>query len=47
MKPQKILIRDEKDTDHSVISDVTQAAFETLEISNHTERYYNEKMLRK
>ncbi|WP_446009467.1 GNAT family N-acetyltransferase [Candidatus Electrothrix sp.] len=39
MKTQKVLIRDEKDTDHSVISDVTQAAFETLEISNHTEQF--------
>ena len=47
MKPQDILIRDKKETDHSVISDVTQAAFKTLEVSNHTERCYNEKMLRK
>jgi putative acetyltransferase len=39
MKPQNILIREEKETDHSVISDVTQAAFETMEISNHTEQF--------
>jgi putative acetyltransferase len=39
MKSQNVLIRDEKETDHSVISDVTQAAFETMEISNHTEQF--------
>lgn len=34
-----IVIRDEIDTDIVAISDVTQAAFESLEISNHTEQY--------
>ncbi len=39
MKPQNVLIRDEKETYHSAISDVTQAAFATMEISNHTEQF--------
>ena len=34
-----MIIRDEKGTDHGVISDVTEAAFETMEISNHTEQF--------
>lgn len=34
-----ILIRDEKDTDYRVISDVTRSAFATMEISNHTEQF--------
>ena len=34
-----VLIRDEKDTDYRVISDVTKSAFETMEISNHTEQF--------
>lgn len=34
-----VLIRDEKDTDHRVISDVTRSAFETMGISNHTEQF--------
>ena len=34
-----VLIRDEKDTDYGVISDVTKSAFETMEISNFTEQY--------
>lgn len=34
-----VLIRDEKDTDHGVISDVTKSAFETMEISDHTEQF--------
>ncbi|MGA9575046.1 MAG: N-acetyltransferase, partial [Lysobacterales bacterium] len=36
---QDVLIRDEKSTDFEVISDVTIAAFETMEISNHTEQF--------
>ena len=39
MKAQNVLIRDEKDTDYRVISDVTKSAFETMEISNHTEQF--------
>ncbi len=39
MEAQSILIRDEKDTDYKVISDVTKSAFETMEISNHTEQF--------
>lgn len=34
-----ILIRDERNTDFDVISEVTIAAFETLEISSHTEQF--------
>jgi putative acetyltransferase len=34
----KIVIRDETDADVSAITDVTVAAFKTLEISNHTEQ---------
>ena len=34
-----VLIRDEKDTDHRVISDVTKSAFETMGISDHTEQF--------
>jgi len=34
-----VLIRDEKDTDYRVISDVTRSAFATMEISNHTEQF--------
>ena len=36
---KNVLIRDEKTADVAVISDVTIAAFETLEISNHTEQF--------
>ncbi len=36
---QNVLIRDEKSTDFEVISEVTIAAFETMEISNHTEQF--------
>jgi putative acetyltransferase len=36
---QNVLIRDEKRTDFAVISEVTIAAFETMEISNHTEQF--------
>ena len=36
---QNVLIRDEKSTDYEVISEVTIAAFETMEISNHTEQF--------
>ena len=39
MTIQNILIRDEKNTDYTVISEVTEAAFETMEISNHTEQF--------
>jgi len=35
----KIVIRSETDADVSVISEVTFAAFKTLEISNHTEQF--------
>jgi len=34
-----IVIRNETDADFSAISEVTVAAFETLEISNHTEQF--------
>ncbi len=36
---QNVLIRDEIRTDFAVISEVTIAAFETMEISNHTEQF--------
>jgi len=36
---QNVLIRDEKATDFAAISAVTIAAFETMEISNHTEQF--------
>jgi len=39
METQNILIREEKDTDYRVISDVTKSAFKTMEISNHTEQF--------
>ncbi len=39
MEVQHVLIRDEKDTDYRVISDVTQSAFETMEFSDHTEHF--------
>jgi putative acetyltransferase len=39
MEARNVLIRDEKDTDYGVISDVTKSAFETMEISNHTEQF--------
>ena len=35
----KIVIRNETDADVGAISEVTVAAFKTLEISNHTEQY--------
>jgi putative acetyltransferase len=35
----KIIIRDEVESDIGVIGEVTEAAFKTLEISNHTEQY--------
>ena len=34
-----IVIRNERDTDINAISEVTVAAFKTLEISNHTEQF--------
>lgn len=36
---KKIVIRAEKNTDITAISEVTIAAFKTLEISNHTEQF--------
>ncbi|MBW2412331.1 MAG: N-acetyltransferase [Deltaproteobacteria bacterium] len=39
MPIQNVLIRDEKATDFAVISEVTIAAFEKMEISNHTEQF--------
>ena len=39
MAIQKIVIRDEEEADFAVISEVTIAAFRTLEISNHTEQF--------
>ena len=39
MKIKGILIRDETKDDAAVISEVTVAAFETLEISDHTEQF--------
>lgn len=39
MKTQEIVIRDETMADAAVITEVTVAAFETLEISNHTEQF--------
>ncbi len=35
----KIVIRSERDADASAIAEVTAAAFDTLEISNHTEQF--------
>jgi len=35
----KIVIRSDTDADVGVITDVTVAAFKTLEISNHTEQF--------
>ena len=39
MMIQNLLIRDEKNSDFQAISDVTIAAFEKMEISNHTEQF--------
>jgi len=41
MKPENpdVVIRNETDADTSAITEVTIAAFETLEISNHTEQF--------
>ncbi len=39
MPTPKILIRDETKEDAAAIGEVTAAAFETLEISSHTEQY--------
>jgi len=36
---QTIVIRDEMESDAAVITQVTVAAFETMEISNHTEQF--------
>jgi putative acetyltransferase len=35
----QIIIRDEKEEDFSVITDLTSKAFETLEVSDHTEQF--------
>jgi putative acetyltransferase len=40
----KIVIRSERDADISAIAEVTAAAFETLEISNHTEQFIIEQL---
>ena len=39
MTTQKILIRDETKHDAAVITEVTAAAFQSLELSNHTEQF--------
>lgn len=39
MEAQKVLIRDENDTEYGTISNVTKSAFATMEISNHTEQF--------
>jgi len=39
MMKQTIVIRDEMESDAAVITQVTVAAFETMEISNHTEQF--------
>jgi putative acetyltransferase len=39
MTTQKILIRDETKYDAAVITEVTVTAFESMEISNHTEQF--------
>ena len=39
MKTQEIAIREETMADAAVITEVTVAAFETMEISNHTEQF--------
>ena len=39
MAIENILIRDEKTADYKVISELTKIAFETMEISNHTEQF--------
>lgn len=39
MNTENILIRDEKDSDFAIISELTIAAFAKMEISNHTEHF--------
>jgi putative acetyltransferase len=39
MTLKNILIREENNTDYDAISEVTKAAFEKMEISNHTEQF--------
>ena len=39
MTTQKIVIRDETKADVAAITEVTVAAFETMEISSHTEQF--------
>jgi hypothetical protein len=43
MKPE--IVRDETDADVSTITEVTIAAFKTLEISNHTEQFIIEALM--
>jgi len=43
----KAAIRDETDADADAITQVTVAAFKTLEISNHTEQFIIEALGRK
>jgi putative acetyltransferase len=44
MTTEKILIRDETKDDATAITEVTVAAFESLEISNHTEQFIIEEL---
>jgi len=44
METLNLLIRDEEVSDHNSISEVTRAAFETLEISDHTEQHIIEEL---
>ena len=39
MKIKNIVIRNEEKDDYAIISEVTIAAFETMEISNHAEQF--------
>ncbi len=39
MTTRNVLIRDETEGDAAAITDVTVAAFESMEISNHTEQF--------
>lgn len=44
MKARDVRIRDEKNADRVAISDVTAAAFQSMEISNHTEQFIIEEL---
>jgi putative acetyltransferase len=46
MTAQEISIRDETEADAAVITEVTVAAFETMEISSHTEQFIIEALQR-